>query len=66
MAACTNAADITCMRVQMLPPVGYVGQPASSLATTFVHMSWNKARSAPAKCRECCCMGGVACGAADT
>jgi hypothetical protein len=28
--------------VQMLPPVGYIGQPASSFATKFVHMSWNK------------------------
>ena len=31
--------------MQMLPPAGYVGEPASSFATTFVHMSWNKVRS---------------------
>ena len=30
--------------MQMLPPAGYVGEPASSFATTFVHMSWNKVR----------------------
>ena len=31
--------------LQVLPPVGYAGQPASGFATTFVHMSWNKVRA---------------------
>jgi hypothetical protein len=32
------------LAVQILPPIGYIDQPANSFATKFVHMSWNKVR----------------------
>ena len=35
---------------QMLPPCGYVGQPATSYATKFVHVSVNKVRDLALGC----------------
>ncbi|EIE19507.1 WD40 repeat-like protein [Coccomyxa subellipsoidea C-169] len=31
--------------LRILPPMGYIDQPANSFATKFVHMSWNKVRA---------------------
>ncbi|BDA50841.1 pre-mRNA 3' end processing protein WDR33 [Coccomyxa sp. Obi] len=31
--------------LKILPPLGYIDQPANSFATKFVHMSWNKVRA---------------------